>query len=71
VHINKKEITALINTEIKVSVILSNLTEKLRLFISYTFSVIMADVTGIIKRFLNLCEDVSINIKKIIYKVFI
>jgi hypothetical protein len=70
-HINRKKVTVLINIKAEVFVISSNLIKKLWLSISHTFSVIITDATEMIKRFFNLYEDVSIDIRKIIYKVLI
>jgi hypothetical protein len=69
VQIDGEEVTALIDTGAEVSVMSSDLAEKLRLPISRTFSVTMAGATGMTKRFLGLCEDVPIDIGKIVYKV--
>jgi hypothetical protein len=69
VQIAGEEVTALIDTGAEVCVMSSGLAEKLQLPISRTFSVTMAGATGKTKRFLGLCEDVPIDIGKIVYKV--
>ena len=71
VQIDGEDVTALIDTGAEVSVMSSDLAEKLRLPISRTFSVNMAGATGKTKRFLGLCEDVPIDIGKIVYKVLV
>jgi hypothetical protein len=69
VQINGHEVTALLDTGAEVSVMSYELARKLQLPITHTFSVSMAGATGRARRFLGLCEDVPIDINKIVYKV--
>ena len=69
--INKYEIKTLIDSGAKVFVMIMNLTEQLKLFIFYIFKLSILNIIRKIKEFYNLCEDVSIVIRNIIYKVFI
>jgi hypothetical protein len=68
VRINGQEVTALVDSGAEVSVMSSDLAKKLGLAISRTFIVTMSGATGAGKRFIGLCEDVPIDINKVVHK---
>ena len=71
VKINKQEVLALMDLRIEVSIISLNLIKKLRLLIFYIFVIIMTGIIKVNKRFIELYENIFININKIIYKIII
>ena len=58
----------MVNLRAEVSVISLDLAKKLGLPISHTFVVTMAGATGASKRFIGLCEDVPIDINRVVHK---
>lgn len=68
VHINEEKITTLIDIEVEIFIISSDLTKKLKLFISRIFNIIIINAIDMIKRFFDLDENISINIKRLFTK---
>jgi hypothetical protein len=71
VKINEQNVSALMNSEAEISVMLFDLVKKLRLLISHIFIVIISDAIEANKRFIRLYENISININRVIYKAAI
>jgi hypothetical protein len=69
VHIDGHKVKALIDSGAEVSVMTMGLAEELRLPISHIFKINMSGATGKMKAFHGLCEDVPIEIGKIVHKV--
>jgi hypothetical protein len=71
VKINGQDVPALVDSGAEVSVMSSDLAKKLGLPISHTFIVTMSGATGANKRFIGLCEDVPIDINRVVHKAAI
>jgi hypothetical protein len=68
VKINGQDVPALVDSGAEVSVISSDLQQKLQLPVSHTVIVTMSGATGANRRFIGLCEEVPIEINKVVHK---